>query len=168
MTMPAERTRALRWGWEFLWENQDAANLTESQQGQIKAILRHYPCGSEIKQWALDDSKSDLFSVMLEPEDPALLASQILPNVPDFVERGPTSPSQRTWAVSETYLLLRQGNVSWTPSQRREILYVLRHFPSLDMSELSGWAANDEACFKADPLYKHWLAPMDSVLDAVQ
>jgi hypothetical protein len=168
MTMPDERTRALRWGWEFLWESQDATNLTESQQGQIKAILHHYPCGSEIKQWAMDDSMSDLFSVMLEPEDPKLLASQILPNVPDFVERGPTSPAQRTWAINEAYLLLRLGDMSWTPSQRREIKYVLRHFPSLDMSELPGWAANDEACLKADPLYKQWLAPMDAVAETVQ
>lgn len=54
MTMPKERTRSLRFGWEFLIELQSSDNLTDKQRSTIERILRHYPSGSEIKQWAKD------------------------------------------------------------------------------------------------------------------
>lgn len=49
MTLPIERARSLRLGWEFLWELQAAANLTPEQKAGLGEILRHYPLTSEIE-----------------------------------------------------------------------------------------------------------------------
>ena len=47
MTMPYERTRALRWAGEFL-EKLKSVDLPEDIKREIQYILRHYPSGLEI------------------------------------------------------------------------------------------------------------------------
>jgi len=49
MTMPAERTRALRWAGEFMRELQRSDGIEPALKREIQAILRHYPSGAEIK-----------------------------------------------------------------------------------------------------------------------
>ncbi len=41
MTLPIERARSLRWGWELLWELKTASNLTALQRATILIILDH-------------------------------------------------------------------------------------------------------------------------------
>ena len=48
MTMPHERTRALRWAGEFLHEVLDSGELSEARRHEVIAILRHYPNAKEI------------------------------------------------------------------------------------------------------------------------
>jgi len=43
MTMPDERTRALRWAGEFLREVMESPECPPALKQQAKAILRHYP-----------------------------------------------------------------------------------------------------------------------------
>lgn len=43
MTMPFERTRALRWAGEFLDEIQKSADCRPELRRQAEFILRHYP-----------------------------------------------------------------------------------------------------------------------------
>lgn len=52
MTMPIERTRALRWGWEFLSELRSARNLTPAQLRALVEILNHYPTPEVTSAWA--------------------------------------------------------------------------------------------------------------------
>lgn len=51
MTMPKERTRALRWAGEFLIECR-SRELPEDLARQIPYILRHYPSKAEIAREA--------------------------------------------------------------------------------------------------------------------
>lgn len=48
MTMPCERTRALRWAGEFLREIQKSETATDEQKRTASVILRHYPSNNEI------------------------------------------------------------------------------------------------------------------------
>jgi hypothetical protein len=41
MTMPDERTRALRFGWEFLLDLRDEGSLTDAQRNTVEELLRH-------------------------------------------------------------------------------------------------------------------------------
>ena len=43
MTMPHERTRALRWAGEFLQEVMESPECPPALKQQAKAIFRHYP-----------------------------------------------------------------------------------------------------------------------------
>jgi hypothetical protein len=52
MTMPHERTRALRWAGEFLREVLNFGELTEARRREVIAILRHYPTSREIDRRA--------------------------------------------------------------------------------------------------------------------
>jgi hypothetical protein len=63
MTTPDERTRALRWAGEFLFELQGsgaAAALPDHLKRQIPVILRHYPRAFEIASEAKLQSHQDL------------------------------------------------------------------------------------------------------------
>jgi hypothetical protein len=50
MTMPQERTRALRYGGELLIELDTANNLNAVQRDAVTAILESYPTADEIAQ----------------------------------------------------------------------------------------------------------------------
>jgi hypothetical protein len=52
MTMPAERTRALRWAGEFLRKLQRSDGIDPAMKREILVILRHYPSGAEIRAHA--------------------------------------------------------------------------------------------------------------------
>ena len=159
MTMPDERTRALRFGWEFLLELQDAANLTDGQQSLIKGILRHYPTGSEIKQWALDCARASGRFHQLGPEDPDTFGIQN-PAIPDDIPRGPTTPEQRTRALRTAYEFFRIGlrnEDNLTAEQRSQIPFVLRHFP--EGHTIDSWAKDDAWEAKQDPEFRQWLEP---------
>jgi hypothetical protein len=49
MTMPDERTRALRWAGEFLLKVQRGDEFSAEIKREVKFILRHYPRDFEIK-----------------------------------------------------------------------------------------------------------------------
>lgn len=68
MTMPNERTRALRWAGEFLQELQAVEGLDPQLKRQAVAILRHYPTKSEIEHWAICSEKDVVGMAWLEPE----------------------------------------------------------------------------------------------------
>ena len=76
MTMPFERTRALRWAGEFLNEL-SGVDLPEHIKRQIPYILRHYPSASCIENEAKFQSftaahpeKSPWHEPWLRPEEP--------------------------------------------------------------------------------------------------
>lgn len=52
MTMPSERTRALRWAGEFLREIRTRSDVPEALKSQALVILRHYPEDHDIKRAA--------------------------------------------------------------------------------------------------------------------
>lgn len=142
MTMPYERTRALRFGWEFLLELRDSDYLTGEQRVTVENILRHYPSGAEIKQWARECVQSEEHSMFLgpdlAPEDeepgvgvqyPGTLASSAK------FARGPTTPKERAhalWLASEFFRFGLAGskNDNLPENLRRQIPFVLRHFPT--------------------------------------
>lgn len=68
MTMPAERTRALRWAGEFLRELQSSEGIDPAVKREILVILRHYPSGAEIRAHAQNDPNAAA-DAWLAPED---------------------------------------------------------------------------------------------------
>jgi hypothetical protein len=110
--------------WEFLYEIQNADNLTDVDRIKIREIFRHYPSASEIRLWAVQESKKK--RRFLEPEEPQPLDE----NIPDDIQRGPTTPTQRAQSINDAQTLLRYDNLDWSSGQRREISFILRHFPS--------------------------------------
>jgi hypothetical protein len=52
MTMPHERTRALRWAGEFLRELSISPAVSEALRHEAGHILRHYPSTQEIQHAA--------------------------------------------------------------------------------------------------------------------
>jgi hypothetical protein len=148
MTMPMERTRSLRWMWEFLWELQFADNLISDERRKLYAILRCHPNGEEIKQWASVGEG-------LEPEDPAPAKQS---EAPDSVNRPPVSPVDRAKAMNDAYLLLRMSDIKWSDEQRRVKQYVLRHYPGFDHGELLSLIRNAERLAREQPGYVPWVA----------
>lgn len=69
MTMPFERTRALRWAGEFLREIRSRSDVPADLKRQVLSILRHYPEPRDIKSQArLDELRKDPLGAWLEPE----------------------------------------------------------------------------------------------------
>jgi hypothetical protein len=66
MTIPMERTRALRWAGEFLHDMASSPELSDALQQEAKRILRHYPSAQEIQHAAFT---SDVQRLWLAPED---------------------------------------------------------------------------------------------------
>lgn len=166
MTVPVERTRALRFGWEFLMELKDSDNLTDEQRSTVEGILRHYPTGGEIKQWAKDCASANPNQVFgqLVPEKPNAFSSGN-PKIPNTIPRGPTKPEQRTHALRTAYEFFRIGLLNadnLTTEQRSQIPFVLRHFP--EGHEINFWAKMDARQAKENPAFKQWLAPSDIYL----
>lgn len=104
MTMPDERTRALRFGWEFLLDLRDEPSLTAEQRLSVDEILLHYPSGAEIKQWAQDweQDVDPLCGLNLAPE-PSRAVGQTSRVYQDAIERGPTAPQERMRAICQAY-----------------------------------------------------------------
>ncbi len=69
MTMPSERTRALRWAGELLRELQASEDLSAERRREIQGILRHYPSSPEILDWAQTEAPAGALMVWLAPED---------------------------------------------------------------------------------------------------
>jgi hypothetical protein len=163
MTLPYERTRALRFGWEYLTELRDSSNLTQDQRLQIERIWRHYPTAAEIKRWALMDSlrvTDQHVSTLckLEPEKESAFARSPVSAEPP--ERGPTTPSERTRALrsAEQFFHEIEDAPNLTETQRLQIPYVLRHFPR--QHEIVRWAATEDQLKERavqNPGFEAWL-----------
>lgn len=141
MTLPVERARSLRWGWEFLWELRAATNLTSDQQARVVAILRHYPSTSEIREWAEEIPHVEAVDFpWLEVEDAHEEGSMPQSGVP-HVTRGPTEPARRMEALVAAGQFFQQdlrkcGNL--TVEQNRTLMFVCRHYPQV--TELASWS----------------------------
>lgn len=165
MTMPDERTRALRYGWEFLLQMRDEKNLTDEQRTTVEEILRHYPSGAEIMKWAKDceQAQGRLWGPEMVPETSrSKFVTDQEPVFPDTIDRGPTTPQERTHALLSAYAFFRlglsgSGNSNLTEQLRRQLPYVLRHFP--EPHEIENWARLDEMAKLKDPKFMLWLMP---------
>ena len=163
MTMPDERARALRFGWEFLLDLRDEPGLTAEQRSSVDEILLHYPSGAEIKQWAQDweQDVDPLCGSNLAPE-PSMAVGQTRSVYQDAIERGPTTPQERMRAICEAYEFFRFG-LLWGRTDnlperlRRQLPYVLRHFPETFVTQR--WATNDAKLHQSNPAGRQWLAP---------
>lgn len=73
MTMPDERTRALRWAGEFLRKVQLGEEFSAEIKREVQYIMRHYPQDHEIKHQArMDAARSKTVGEQwLGPEDEA-------------------------------------------------------------------------------------------------
>ncbi len=68
MTMPSERTRALRWAGEFLREVLASKEVPAELRQQARAILRHYPSSDDIRWYAQCCVAPDAFGKWFSPE----------------------------------------------------------------------------------------------------
>ncbi len=136
MTLPIERTRALRWGWEFLWDLRSAGGLTTVQQRSVEQILAHYPTPMEIFVWAQSSpagTRHCLSAVRwLEPEphnqEPLGGAS----GAPNILNRPQVLQTQRIQALSTASEFMHKdlrGATNLTSPQHRTRILVCRHFP---------------------------------------
>jgi hypothetical protein len=126
--MPNERTRALRWGWELLLELQSSDSLTPQQSVQVDELLLHYPAASELKRWAALEDTSQLINELGVEVDDAEIERV---DVPQDLERQPVSVEQYTHAIVEAGVFFRAllAAENLTDSIRRQVPYVLRHYP---------------------------------------
>lgn len=69
MTMPSERTRALRWAGEFLNELRESGELSEARRREVTSILRHYPNTRDIEHQARYGNDPRLGFPWLAPEE---------------------------------------------------------------------------------------------------
>lgn len=139
MTLPLERARSLRWGWEFLWELKAATNITPAQRANVLNILDHYPSTSEITEWANQITASSATGLndiargaWLNAEDPDQEASKPQPGVPLVVDRAPITSVQRIEALAAASSFFRidlRGCENLTTEQNRALMFVCRHFP---------------------------------------
>lgn len=110
MTMPDERTRSLRWGFEFLGELLSDETVEAPHRATAQRLLLTYPRPQEILEW-------------IEADAPGLppAASEALVDASDL------------W----THLQFsRQG----TPETRHTLKFVQRHFPEPRLSQMLGAA----------------------------
>lgn len=125
MTLPVERARALRWGWEFLWELKSAKNLTSIQKAKALNILQSYPSSSETTAWASETS-------WLEAEATDTDTSKLHSGPSLAVDRAPITFSDRIDALAAASSFFHyelRGCNNLTKEQKRSLLYVCRHFP---------------------------------------
>lgn len=164
--MPDERTRSLRFGWEFLIELRDCDSLTDDQRKTVEAILLHYPSAAEIRQLAKDCElgmpETAMLGLFLAPELPRPYVDPGEPVFPDDIERGPTTPQERVQALKDAYTFFRHGLAGSKKDNlperlRRQIPYVLRHFPT--GHEVNDWAMIEAREKRLAPRYKQWFAP---------
>lgn len=99
MTMPFERTRALRWGHEVLGEIRDDAALAHMDRAKAGELLRTYPSPSAVSEWI----QQDVTCI------PAVVAAAI----------EETGTLMRSILMSEVC----------TEPLRRSLTFTLRHYP---------------------------------------
>lgn len=148
MTLPIERTRALRWGWELLSALRTAGNLTPVQYCTVEQILAHYPTPTEISAWA-QSNPADTDQILgpvtwLAPEPPDQEPLGGTSGAPNTLDRAPVTPTRRMCALLTASAFLNEGlrgvpNLS--PEQHRARNAVCRHFPIGE--ELESMARNE-------------------------
>lgn len=142
MTLPIERTRALRLGWEFLWGLRSAGILPADQHCTIGQVLAHYPTPEEISAWAQSSAANAdhiLGSVTwLEPEPPVPEPLWGTSGAPYAVVRAPVTLDQQMHALLTANVFLNEdlrGMPNLTPEQHRTRNSVCRHFPQKEEVE---------------------------------
>lgn len=125
MTMPAERSRALRWGYEFLVEAANHDGCPGHFRNQAATILRHYPTPKAIAAEAYANSH-DPFGLWLGLEVPAIDQPADSSGAHDA-----TTPAQRSralrWAGEFLVAFRRHPDV---PEQlQKQVAPILRHYP---------------------------------------
>ena len=136
MTIPSERTRALRWGGEFLNELLVVDNIGADLKAEVAAILVHYPSEGQIRDWAASWPEEP-FSTWLAPEeelikeraDPMNPSADQAPNLPDIPTGAPSDRASALRLAGMLFARIRSGH-NLTAEQKRSVLYVLRHYPS--------------------------------------
>ena len=99
MTMPHERTRALRWGHEVLQEICDDASIADKERGRAAELLRIYPSPDIVLGWI----EADVACITAEPAAAIEAAGALF----------------RTIRISEFC----------GEQLRRSLTFALRHFP---------------------------------------
>lgn len=157
MTLPIERTRAVRWGWEFLWELRSAGELTTGQERSVEQILAHYPTPMEISVWAQSSpagTRHGLGAVRwLEPEpyiqEPLGGAS----GAPNSLNRPQVTQAQRMQALSTASEFMHRhlrGAPNLTAAQHRARILVCRHFPlAVELEAMARIEGLDPECVQA-------------------
>jgi hypothetical protein len=67
MTIPFERTRALRWAGELLRELATSDLADPALKRQIQVVLRHYPQPVELQAWSLHSRSTGCDCLAQEP-----------------------------------------------------------------------------------------------------
>jgi hypothetical protein len=126
MTMPLERTRALRWGWEFLMELQSSHSLTAEQRMEVEALLLVVPCARDLREWTAPGAFNPM-SFELEREEEAVSRAE----VPESIDRPFLSMDQYADSVVRAGAFFKSlnGANNLDESLRRQVPYVLRHWP---------------------------------------
>lgn len=114
MTMPSERMRALRWGFEVLQEISDAAMVADSEKARAAELLNTYPTPSAVSSWIDED-------VPCLPVEAAV----VIDATGDLLR-----------------LILRSKGC--TEELRRSVIFTLRHFPEPGDAELWSTACRGE------------------------
>ena len=113
MTMPHERTRALRWAGEFLREVMQSPECPPALKHQAYMILRHYPEPHSIAHEARYSDHARQGVPWLGPEDP--------PTTPEA--RDTTAPSVLLVSPEASAKLLHE------PAQRRTLGEIVDSLP---------------------------------------
>lgn len=125
MTMPAERTRALRWGYEFLVEAATHGGCPGHFRTQAAALLRHYPTPKAIAAEA-EANSHDLFGRWLGLEVPAIDQPDDSSNAHDA-----TAPAQRSQALCRAgeFLVAFRCHPDVPEQLQKQVTPILRHYP---------------------------------------
>ncbi len=163
MTMPIERARSLRWGWEFLCELRNATNLTAEQLGKVEAILQHYPSTREIREWATAMQGRAGGVPWLEVENDRDDAQTSHSGLPQEAVRGPTTPAQRWQALVAAGQFFQVdlrtcGNL--TAEHSRMLRYVCRHYPQ--EADIAALSADNWNCEESKPRRIPNSCPLDN------
>ena len=129
MTMPHERARALRWGWDLLQSLASAeSELTPELRGNASRLLAHHPSAKDLRDWGRDGNSG----IGIEAENVTRS------DWPEDIPRERPTRQQYVTAVSDTFIFVRelpfQVSIQLGEERRREILYALRHYPN-DIAE---------------------------------
>ena len=100
MTMPDERTRSLRWGYEFLSEIVADESIDKTMRARAQHLLLTYPPPEELRELIEADATSL-----------SMVAAQCL-----------ADSAELFWDL--------QNSGQGSPESRKSIMYVRRHFPA--------------------------------------
>jgi len=124
MTMPHERTRALRWSWDLLQSLASAdSELTPELRAKAAQLLAHHPSAKDLHEWGRDWNSG----IGIEAADVRRS------DFPEDLQRERPTRDQYVAAINETFNFVQglqwQSAIPLNEERRREILYVLRHHP---------------------------------------